>query len=323
MAIGRLKSFETCATWFNVAGSFDRGTTVSCKYQLCASSAALVPETQARALALDAEPNFPAADVEILRDLGALAAPVPVDLGGLGLGTEANGAIHLAEVLRLIGRGNLSLGRLYEAHVNVLRLIARYGTERQMQHAADLALDGQLFGLWVTDAPDAQVYLTEDLVLHGTKAPCSGAGHVRHALITARLPDGATRMVIIGPVPARNADPSGWVMQGMRAARNGRIIMEGISVAASALIGSDGDYLREPDFSAGAWRGAAVALGGLEALVAEMRATLVDATAPRMPISEPALARRSSHLRPRACGSTAPRCSARPVRVMPATSPIP
>ncbi|MGC1411864.1 MAG: acyl-CoA dehydrogenase family protein [Acetobacteraceae bacterium] len=234
-----------------------------------------MPEIQARALALDAKPTFPAADVEILHDLGALAAPVPGGLGGLGLGTEASGAIHLAEVMRLIGRGNLSLGRLYEAHVNVLRLIARYGTERQMRHAADLALAGQPFGLWVTDAPDAQVCLTEDLVLHGTKAPCSGAGHVRHALITARLPGGATRMVIIGPVPARNADPSGWVMQGMRAARNGRIIMEGLSVAASALIGSDGDYLREPDFSGGAWRGAAVALGGLEALVAEMRATLV------------------------------------------------
>ena len=145
-----------------------------------------------------------------------------------------------------------------------------------MRHAADLALAGQLFGLWVTDAPDAQVRLTEEFVLHGMKAPCSGAGDVRHALITARLPSGETRMVMIGPVPLQNADPSGWVMQGMRAARNGSLIMEGIGVAASALIGSDGDYLREPDFSAGAWRGTAVALGGLEALVAEMRATLVD-----------------------------------------------
>ena len=161
------------------------------RHQLCADLAALLPEIQARALALDTEPSFPAADVEKLRDVGALAAPVPGALGGLGLGTEANGAMHLAEVLRLIGRGNLSLGRLYEAHVNVLRLIVRYGTERQMQHAADLVLAGKLFGLWVTDAPDAQVRLTEEFVLHGMKAPCSGAGDVRHALITSRLPSGA------------------------------------------------------------------------------------------------------------------------------------
>ena len=175
--------------------------------------------------------------------------------------------------------------------MNVLRLIARYGTDRQMQHAADLVLDGKLFGLWVTDALDAQVYLTEDFVLHGMKAPCSGAGYVRHALITSRLPDDARRMVIIGPVPSRNADPSGWVMQGMRAARNGRISFEGIGVAASALIGSDGDYLREPDFSAGAWRGAAVALGWKRLWRRCVRRSLI-ATAPRTPNSEPALAKR-------------------------------
>jgi hypothetical protein len=91
-----------------------------------------------------------------------------------------------------------------------------------------VALGGQLFGLSVTDVPDAQLYMTEDFVLHGMKAPCADAGYVRHALITARLPNGATRMMMPGPVPTRSTDPSGWVMQGMRAARNGRMIMEGI-----------------------------------------------------------------------------------------------
>ena len=33
------------------------------------------------------------------------------------------------------------------------------------------------------------------------------------------------------------------------------------------MLGEPGDYLREPDFSAGAWRGSAVALGGLIALL--------------------------------------------------------
>ena len=80
-------------------------------------------------------------------------------------------------------------------------------------------------------------------------------------------------------------------MQGMRAARNGRISFEGIGVAASALIGSDGDYLREPDFSGGAWRGAAVALGsgsagGGDACDARYRDRA------QTPNSEPALAKR-------------------------------
>jgi hypothetical protein len=79
------------------------------RQRLCADLAALVPETQARGLVLDKAPDFPAADVEKLCDVGALAAPVPCALGGLGLGTDANGAMQVTEVLRLIGRGNLSL----------------------------------------------------------------------------------------------------------------------------------------------------------------------------------------------------------------------
>ena len=41
------------------------------------------------------------------------------------------------------------------------------------------------------------------------------------------------------------------------------------------MVGGDGDYLRQPDFSAGAWRTSAVTLGGLEALVAYACAQLV------------------------------------------------
>jgi hypothetical protein len=161
-----------------------------------------------------------------------------------------------------------------------------------MQHAADLVLDGKLFGLWVT--ADTRCAGVPDRRLRAARY--EGAllrrSNVRHALITSRLPDDAGRMVLIGPVPSRNADPSGWVMQGMRAARNGRISFDGIGVAASALIGSDGDYLRVPDFSAGAWRGAAVALGGLERLWRRFARRSLIATGPRTPNSEPALAKR-------------------------------
>ena len=243
------------------------------RQHLRANVAALVPDMQVRALALDVDGAFPGDDIERLRNCGALTAPLPCNLGGLGLGTESDGALALADVLRLIGCGSQSVGRLYEAHVNVVRLLARYGSAAQLHGVAALALSGQMFGLWVTDAPDAPAHLVDTGVLHGAKAPCSGAGYLTHALITARMSDGGTRMAMVGPVPAANADRSGWGVQGMRAACNGRVVLEGIPV--SMLIGADGDYLRQPDFSAGAWRGSAVALGGLETLVAKMRAALV------------------------------------------------
>jgi alkylation response protein AidB-like acyl-CoA dehydrogenase len=53
----------------------------------------------------------------------------------------------------------------------------------------------------------------------------------------------------------------------MRAAVTGAVDFTGCETSADSILGQPGDYLREPDFSAGAWRGSAVALGGLIALL--------------------------------------------------------
>jgi alkylation response protein AidB-like acyl-CoA dehydrogenase len=233
-----------------------------------------IPEMQQRALRLDRSAGFPTEDVDLLRSLGALAAPLPLELGGRGWGTQPEGAIALMQALRLLGQGNLSVGRLYEAHVNALRLVARFGTRDQTLASARDARDGHLFGLWVTDAPEAPLRLGENDVLTGSKAPCSGAGYATRALVTAELPSGGTNMLIITTPGGECTDRTHWDTQGMRSACNGMVILDGIR--PSAVIGSAGDYLRQPDFSAGAWRTSAVTLGGLEALVAEMRRHLVQ-----------------------------------------------
>jgi len=240
--------------------------------------AASVPEMQQRAPMLDEAAAFPTEELSRLRDLGALAAPVPQLLGGLGWGSESRGAVPLMHLLRLLGRGNLSVGRLFEAHVNALRLVMRYGDPEQRALVARDALDGHLFGLWVTDAPDAPVTLRPDGTLAGSKAPCSGAGYASRALVTAALPSHGTqpshgtRMLVIAAPGIERVDRSGWDTQGMRAACNGRLCLDGVRPAA--VIGAPGDYLRQPDFSAGAWRTSAVTLGGLEALVGAMRQQL-------------------------------------------------
>ena len=236
--------------------------------------ARLVPEMQRRAPGLDEAAAFPAEELAELRDAGLLAAPVPMGVGGLGWGTEPEGALDLAQALRLLGRGNLSLGRIYEAHVNALRLIARFGTAPQLQRAAADTMAGHLFALWVTDDRAAPLRLY-GATLRGAKAPCSAAGHAQHALVTAMLPSGEERMMLVDAPGPACVDFSGWRTQGMRAACNGRVLLEGVTIARDAVIGEPGDYLRQPDFSAGAWRASAVALGGLEALVRAMRDQLV------------------------------------------------
>src|SRR5277367_6662219 len=77
-----------------------------------------MPQLSAHARALDAQSAFPAEDLATLRQCGVLLAPLPLRQGGLGLGTEPEGAEGLFTVLRLVGRGSLAVGRIIEGHVN-------------------------------------------------------------------------------------------------------------------------------------------------------------------------------------------------------------
>lgn len=237
---------------------------------LLAALRGLVPIMQRRAEALDAAEAYPAEDVADLRAAGALMAPLPRAHGGLGAGTEPEGGALLLDVLRLLGRGHLAVARLFEAHVNALRLIARYGDPVQLAAAARDVRDGHLFALWVTDPPGAALLL-DDGVLHGGKSPCSGAGYATRAVVTAEL-DGAARMAVVALDGEQRATPMQGLLQGMRASATGAMRLDGLH---ATLLGAPGDYLREPDLSAGAWRTSAATLGGVESLLEAARGALV------------------------------------------------
>lgn len=230
-----------------------------------------------RAAALDDPPRFPSADVGLLAELGLLAAPVPVRAGGGGLGSDRLGSAALLEVLRLVGYGNLSLGRLYEGHVNAWRLLARHVGDAQLDAFAEDAEDGHLFGVWNTQR-DAGVRLVPDggrWALSGAKIMASGAGYVSRPLITADVADGDRRMLVVRlPDEPRRADCSAWRPTGMRASLSGRLDFTGLPVEEAQILGAAGAYEAQPDFSAGAWRFAAVQLGGMQAIADEVRAYL-------------------------------------------------
>lgn len=242
--------------------------------RLLAAITNLLPDMAARAAGYDEACAFPLDDIAALREANLLAAVLPRRAGGLGLGTEPQGAETLALALRLLGRGNLAVGRLFEAHVNALRLIVSRGTPDQLRRAATLVQAGALFGLWVTDPPQDALRATASGSLHGGKAFCSGAGQLRHAVVTLRDPAGATRLAMLA-TEGTVATPLPMRMQGMRAATTGRIAFDGLRIAAGAWIGQPDDYLAEPDLSAGAWRTSAVTCGGLEALLALAMTQLV------------------------------------------------
>ena len=207
----------------------------------------------------------PAADFSHLAAEGLLLSPFPGRVGGLGLGSESGATQPLSFLLRLLGRGNLAIGRLFEAHVNAVALLARFGHPSLLERAAEDAAEGRLLALWVTDPRTNQLRASRDGILHGGKAFCSGAGYAGRAVVTALTPEGDIRLAYVSTLTAR-AERLDGNMHGMRAAVTGRVSFEGCPIAEQDWIGAPGDYLREPDFSAGAWRTSAVTCGGLEAL---------------------------------------------------------
>ncbi len=233
----------------------------------------LLPDLAAAAVAEDRAPRAPMASLACLRQVGLLAAPLAPGLGGLGWGVEPGAAPALGTALRLLGRANLPLGRLYEGHVNALRLVQRHGTAAQAQAAAEQARGGQLFAVWNTEAPgEAPLALGAEGRLDGRKVLCSGAGFVGQALVTCRAaPAGPPQLCLVPLAPGMRADVSGWTAQGMRASATGAVDFTGIAVAPAMLVGQPGDYTRQPEFSAGAWRFAAVQCGGVEAVLAALR----------------------------------------------------
>ena len=205
----------------------------------------LVATLRAEADEADAGSTFPDRSLDALREVGAFTAPLPPALGGLDLGVAAEGR-PAAGFLCLLGSSSIALGRLMEGHLNALRLVGRYGSAAQLASAARDAAGGHLFGIWVTEvgAPVRLVHDEGGPVLQGGKNFCSGAGRVTRPLLTATGPLG-----------------------GVRGAGTAHLAVSDVGVAAGDIVGVAGDYLRQPEFSAGAWRGSAVALGGLDALV--------------------------------------------------------
>lgn len=229
-----------------------------------------------RAALLDRAGGFPAEDVVHSHEAGLLAAPLPEDLGGSGLDAPGMAPV-LLDVLAQIGRGSLALGRLYEGHVNALSLILRYATPSVRDRLATDVRAGHLFGVWNTQPQDGGLALAgegAETHLTGVKSFASGAGSVTRPLVTARRPDGRQQMLVIDLEPGQRADLSSWCAQGMRASTSGILDFTGLPVEAGAHVGEADDYFREPHFSAGAWRFAAVQLGGIEAVFDVLRAHL-------------------------------------------------
>jgi len=217
---------------------------------LPALSAAIAEEAGAR----DADGGFPAAAFAELKRQGLLADP-PVEPADMRT---------LLWVLAAVGRGDLSVGRIFEGHANAIYLIKAYGSTEQVRRFARVTAEGGILGVWNTDQPGAPLRLDDGRFV-GRKSFASGIDGLSHAVVTVDAEAG--RQMYLVPTDALGVDRSWWRPLGMRASGSHVADFGGLHVASDWALGRPDDYVRQPWFSAGAIRFLAVQVGGMHALL--------------------------------------------------------
>lgn len=255
--------------------SLDR---TACEAAGFALPAALLQRIADRAAAADRPGGTLKPDIDALAEAAAITAPLPVQHGGVGLGVEPLRTQACLTALRELGRANLSVARLFEGHINAIKLVALYGTPNQQSRVFNAVRQGLLLGVWGADGSTPLSFSADGPVIHlaGSKRFASGLHLVGEAVVTAQTADGP-QLLIVRTADVERADAAAWQTSGMRATHSGSYLFDGLTVGRDALLGKPGDFLREPHFEGGVWRYCAAHLGGAEALYEEMLTQLTRA----------------------------------------------
>lgn len=227
----------------------------------------------------DYEGAFPEEAFGWLADAGLLAITLP----GHDLDFANGQTARLLRLLKQVGTANLAVGRVYEGHINALYLIHLFASpDQRNEWYADVLDHDHLFSVWNTQAGDGiQLHETNTpngpvYRLSGSKTFCSGAGWVKRPLITGALRATDRQGWQMAIVPTERVlpiaeDDQFWKPLGMRASASFKLDFTGVELTDADLLGQPDLYFRQPYFSGGAIRFAAVQLGGAEAIFTATR----------------------------------------------------
>lgn len=210
-----------------------------------------------RAASVDEAAGFPAEDIADLATSGVIA--ICADL-------LDDGALP---VLLALGAASLTVGRLFEGHLNAVKLAGRYGDAAIAKIVCGEVAAGRILGVWNAERGGgvSATRVGDGYRLVGRKVHCSGAGTIRRPVVTANL-DGETQMFMPDlDNPKVDVDLAVWRAAGMRGTATGSVTFDGLEVPDTAMLGGVGDYYRSPWFSGGAWRVIAVQLGALDRIM--------------------------------------------------------
>jgi hypothetical protein len=187
-----------------------------------------------------------------LRSLVAEELPLP--------GAGATPARH--QRLLEIGREDLTLARLAEAHWDAVAILAEAGRRPE---------PNQLYGVWASEKPGEALELRSSvrgMAVRGSKMFCSGAGLVDRALVTVGIP----HSVLVDVDLRKNAanirfDGNGWKTRAFGETNTSNATFADAVVSGGDVIGDPGWYVDRPGFWLGACGPAACWSGGAIGLV--------------------------------------------------------
>src|ERR1035441_3942432 len=166
------------------------------------------------------------------------------------------------EMLMNMGREDLSLARLAEAHWDAVSILAEAGRDPE-PHA--------LYGAWASEIPGEPLTLSScqgNLTIIGRKQFCSGAGLIDRALITIGTPDH-----LLVDFDLRDAgasiqyDHSGWKTSAFAATKTAKATFALARCSDRDIVGGPSWYLERPGFWHGACGPAACWAGGAEGIL--------------------------------------------------------
>jgi alkylation response protein AidB-like acyl-CoA dehydrogenase len=189
---------------------------------------------------------------ELLRSI--IESPIPLP------GQGQTGSRHL--YLMDVGRQDLALARLAEAHWDAVSILAEAGRQ---------PVPGAIYGVWASEIPGQSVELRKEhggFTIHGTKKFCSGAGIVDRALVTVQGPESLLLDIDVRDHHERmQVDSSSWKTAAFSATGTATVEFLGAVVGNIRSLGGPGWYIGRPGFWHGACGPAACWAGGAQALV--------------------------------------------------------
>jgi alkylation response protein AidB-like acyl-CoA dehydrogenase len=164
-------------------------------------------------------------------------------------------------ILSELGRADLSMARLGEAHLDALAILLEGGRE---------PLEGVLYGVWASDGPQSR--LSADRAdgywrVSGIKQFCSGAPFATAALVTAHSDRGLLLFEVQLNTRGIRVERSNWSNPALADTMTCPVSFDGVMLSDSSMIGAPGWYLDRPGFWHGAIGPAACWAGGAKSLV--------------------------------------------------------